>query len=188
MNVHADIDAVHAQDLSEVAMDWLQHRLTSLVPLAAVMAMVLLIFPTMGFSSTTSSTFNVTATIVASCVVSASNVAFGSYVGAQLDATGSVVVTCTNLAPYTVELDVGTGAGATAADRKMTGPLSQTLSYSLYQDSSRTLPWGPLASALAVAGTGTGSAQTLVVYGRMPASQTPGAGVYSDTITVTVTY
>jgi len=39
-----------------------------------------------------------------------------------------------------------------------------------------------------VAGTGTGAAQNLTVYGRIPASQFPGAGSYSDTVVVTLTY
>ncbi|WP_409528142.1 spore coat protein U domain-containing protein [Rhizobium sp.] len=39
-----------------------------------------------------------------------------------------------------------------------------------------------------VTGTGTGSPQTLTVYGRVPAQNTPAPGTYSDTVVVTVSY
>jgi len=39
-----------------------------------------------------------------------------------------------------------------------------------------------------VSGTGTGAAQVLTVYGRIPANQTALIGNYTDTVTVTVTF
>ena len=136
----------------------------------------------------TTTTFDVTANVVATCSVSATQVAFGTYTGAQLDGSGTVSVTCTALWPYVVELNAGTGSGATVANRLMTGPASSTIIYSLYQNALRTTPWGFTAAAQSVAGVGNGVAQSLTVYGRAPASQTPSVGSYSDTITVTVTY
>lgn len=144
--------------------------------------------PAPAIAATTTTTFNVTASVVATCSVSASDVAFGTYTSAQLDGSGSVSVTCTNGVTYTVGLDAGTGSGATAASRLMTGPASQTITYSLYQNAGRTTLWGLAAASQSVAGTGSGVAQTLTVYARAPAAQTPGVGSYSDTITVTVTY
>ena len=144
--------------------------------------------PATSIAATATSTFSVTATVVPTCLVSASTVAFGTYSGPQIDATGSVSVTCTNLAAYTVELDAGTGASATTAARKMTGPSSATLTYNLYADAARTVVWGTLAALQAAAGVGSGSAQSLTVYGRVVGSQVPTAGSYSDTITVTVNY
>jgi len=144
--------------------------------------------PHAAWAASTTTTFNVTATVVATCTVSATNVAFGNYGSTQLDSTGAVSIACTNLAPYTIELDAGAGSGATVAARKMTGPSSQTLGYSLYQDASRTLLWGTTAGSNSVAGTGNGATQSLTVYGRVPATQYPTAGSYTDTVTVTVTY
>lgn len=149
---------------------------------------VALTLPNIGRASTTTTTFNVTASVVATCSVSATDVAFGSYTAAQLDGSGTLSVTCTNQLPYTVELSAGTGSGATVASRLMTGPSSQTITYSLYQNAGRTTLWGLTAATQSVAGTGSGAAQSLTVYGRAPASQTPIVGSYSDTITVTVTY
>ena len=63
---------------------------------------------------------------------------------------------------------------------------ANTLSYVITQDAGRVTNWG-LATGT-VAGTGNGSAQTLVVYGRIAAGQYVTPGAYSDTITATVTY
>jgi spore coat protein U-like protein len=140
------------------------------------------------WAQTSTTSLGVSATVLATCQLSSSNVAFGNYSSAQLDATGSVGVTCTNLAPYTVALDAGTGSGATTSVRVMTGPSSHTLAYALYQDPTRTARWGNTLGVDMVAGIGSGAAQTLTVYGRIPAGQAPAAGVYSDTVTVTVSY
>ena len=144
--------------------------------------------PAAAFGATATTSFTVTATVVATCAVSAGNLGFGNYATTVLDATTTISVTCTNLTPYLVELDAGIGSGATVAARRMTGPSSETLSYSLYQDAGRLLVWGPTSALQSVAGTGNGAAQTLTVYGRVNASQSPQAGSYADTITVTVTY
>lgn len=39
-----------------------------------------------------------------------------------------------------------------------------------------------------LAGTGNGNVQNLTVYGRVPPQATPAAGVYTDTVAITVTY
>jgi spore coat protein U-like protein len=39
-----------------------------------------------------------------------------------------------------------------------------------------------------VSGTGNGNAQTLTVYGQLPAGQYVTPGAYADTITATITY
>ena len=47
---------------------------------------------------------------------------------------------------------------------------------------------GETAGVDTVAGTGSGVAQDIDVYGRVPANQTSSAGSFADTVTVTVTY
>ena len=138
-------------------------------------------------ASTATTTFQVTATVAASCTISATNLAFGNYTLAQLDGTSTITATCTNGTTYTVGLDAGTFSGATTLTRKMTGPSAGGLAYSLYSDTSRTTNWGN-ASGTWVSGTGTGAAQTLTVYGRIPANQTASLGSYSDTVPVTITF
>ncbi len=137
--------------------------------------------------ATTTSTFQVTATVASSCTVTATSLAFGNYTLAQLDSSSTITATCTNGTTYTIGLDAGSFAGATTSTRRMTGPSAAGLSYSLFSDSGRTTNWGNVAGSW-VSGTGTGAAQVLTVFGRIPANQTALIGNYTDTVTVTVTF
>jgi spore coat protein U-like protein len=141
-------------------------------------------------AATATSTFAVTITLTATCTVSSPNtLAFGTQgiLSANVDAQADFFVTCTTSTPYSVGLNAGTGTGATVAVRKMTSGAS-TVNYTIYSDSGRTTVWGNTVSTDTVAGTGTGAAQTLTAFGRVPSQTTPAALSYSDTITVTVTY
>jgi spore coat protein U-like protein len=48
--------------------------------------------------------------------------------------------------------------------------------------------WGSTVGTNTESGTGTGSTQSLTVYGRVASQTTPNPGTYSDTIVVTVAY
>jgi spore coat protein U-like protein len=138
--------------------------------------------------------FNVTATVLAACSVSATDLIFGSYsasTATPTDISNSMSITCTNALPYTVALDGGTTAASVAA-RTMTDsatPTAHLLKYFLYSNSSRTTLWGDGTSGTStIGGTGTGATATLNVYGRIPAGQFLNAGSYSDKITITISY
>lgn len=142
-------------------------------------------------AQTVTDSFQVTVTIQAGCSITATNdLAFGttSVLVANVDATTTLSVQCTDTTAYDIGLDAGTGTGATVAVRKMTGPGAATIDYTLYTDAARTTVWGNTVGTDTVSATGNGTAQTYTVYGRIPAQTTPADGSYSDTITVTVTY
>ena len=150
---------------------------------------------TLGLASTSASatttvttTFGVSATVQSTCLISATALAFGTYTGAVDNATSTVSVTCTNTTPYNVSLNAGTSTGATVTTRKMTGPSSALLNYSLFSNSGMTTSWGNTIGTDTVTGTGNGSSQAITVYGQIPASQYVTPGSYADTITATVTY
>ena len=156
---------------------------------AALAALFLLAFGDSLSAATATTNFTVQMTITASCTVnSASTLNFGSQgiLATNVDQTSTVQVTCTNTTPYHIRLNVGTGAGATVAARKMTSG-ANTVNYTLYSDSGRTTLWGNTVGTDTVAATGSGAAQSYTVYGRVPAQTTPAPGSYTDTITVTVT-
>lgn len=131
--------------------------------------------------------FNITATVAANCLVATQNIDFGSVgvLSSNVNSTGQVTVTCTPSTAYTVGLGNGqTGTGPTT--RRMTLG-TQAVTYGLYRDAAHSQPWGS-AAGTTVPGTGTGLAQNLTVYGRVPPQTTPSPGTYSDTVVVTVTY
>lgn len=134
-----------------------------------------------------STSFLVTDHVPGVCSLSASSLPFGTYANAQLDASASITVNCSNTAAYSVALDGG--ANSSGSTRRMAGPSAQYLAYSLYSDSGRSSLWGDGTTlGSTVAGVGTGSNQTLTVYGRILANQLVSPGSYSDTVVVTLTY
>jgi spore coat protein U-like protein len=147
---------------------------------------------------TASNTFNVTANVAANCQVSGTDLAFGAFTGAaNVDSTSTITVNCSNGAPYSLALDVGTGGGSFAARQlaKTSGPPAPgVLVYNLYRDTARTEIWGDgvAASTFTVGGTGTGVGNALphTVYGRLPSAgnSNPVVGGYSSIVTVTITY
>jgi spore coat protein U-like protein len=144
---------------------------------------------TIGTSHATTAPFTVTATNTTNCSVSASTLNFGSagVLRAALDGTSSITVTCTSAAPYTVALNGGL-SGATNPTQRKLSQASATITYGLYQDFARAVPWGDSVGVNTMAGTGSGLAQTLTVYGRVPAQNTPSPGTYSDTVVLTISY
>ena len=134
-----------------------------------------------------STSFLVTDHVPGVCSLSASPLTFGTYANAQLDGSATITVNCSNTAAYSVALDGG--ANLSGSTRRMVGSAAQYLAYALYSDSSRTSLWGD-GSGLGnkVSGVGTGSNQTLTVYGRVSASQLVTPGSYSDTVVVTLSY
>jgi spore coat protein U-like protein len=156
----------------------------------ALTAAALLQSASPSFAVTTTATFTVQVTIVATCVInSTTTLNFGSQgvFTANVDQTSTIQVQCTNTTPYNIGLDAGLGTGATVAVRKMTSGAA-TVNYTLYSDSGRTTIWGTTIGTNTVAATGNGAAQSYTVFGRIPAQTTPAPGSYADTVTVTVTY
>jgi spore coat protein U-like protein len=139
-------------------------------------------------AATATTTFQVTATVQATCLISATNLAFGTYTGVVTSSTSTITVTCTNTSPYNVGLDPGTATGATVTTRKMSGPGGALLAYALYQDAAHTKNWGITVGTDTVSGTGNGNTQALTVFGQVGAGQFVAPGAYTDTITATITF
>jgi spore coat protein U-like protein len=123
-----------------------------------------------------------------SCSVSASATNFGTYTGIlSIPGATPLTVSCPALASYNVGLNAGVGSGATTTTRKMTGPGAATLSYQMFQNSSRTTNWGNAIGTDTVTGTGIILPQTINAYPQAAAGQYVAPGTYTDTITVSAT-
>ena len=134
------------------------------------------------------------------CAVSTTPIAFGTYdpqSASPRDSDGSVLFTCGGLVggvvTYDVTLDKGLNS-TTSSPRRMSSGASR-LDYNLYTSSAYASIWGDgTGGSQKITGSVTilllgGTTRSLVVYGRIPSSQTsvkPGA--YSDAVLVTVTY
>lgn len=143
-------------------------------------------------NGTATATFNVTLTLQPNCTIAANPLAFGTsgVLSAAINQQTTVSVTCTNTTPYNVGLDAGSVTGSSVASRLMagtsTGNTTTTVGFQLYQDAGHTTVWGNTQGTDTVAGTGTGAAQTLTVYGQVPTQATPKPDTYQTTVTATV--
>ncbi|MTH44701.1 Csu type fimbrial protein [Intestinirhabdus alba] len=144
-------------------------------------------------ATTATANMDVTLTVEPSCLLSVDPLNFGTHtigdtgVASQTNAT----VTCTAGTPYILTSDNShtytlTNPSGTAG--------SNTVPYTLYLDAAGTLPLAqqlPDDTGVAASSTiGTGSAQPVPIYGRIAdASMTGiGAGTYTDTVTLQLTY
>lgn len=143
-------------------------------------------------NGTSTATFNVSLTLQANCTISANALAFGTngVLTTALNQQSALAVTCTNTTPYNVGLDAGNVSGSTVTSRLMAGTsagnTTTTIAFQLYQDSARTVPWGTTQGTNTVGGTGSGGAQSISVYGQVPAQATPKPDTYQTTVTATV--
>ena len=147
-------------------------------------------------AATVNDSFRVTIEIRETCSldVAAADVDFGqvdrSVVG-NTDAGSTLQVTCTPGTPWVLGLDNGVNASSptvSATNRRMTNGTS-FVAYGLFRDAGRSQLFGGTAGTDTVSNTGTGSAQSVPVYGRVPGSSTNvAAGSYEDTVVALVTY
>lgn len=110
-------------------------------------------------------------------------------------AQGAVNSTCNFGTPYSIYLGDGNNR-ISGGFRRMTNGNNEFIPYQLYKDSNYSTVWDAtggvtnVGGAGGVSGTGTGSAQSTPVYGKIPQgtsiASTPGS--YSDSVVVTVTY
>jgi len=134
--------------------------------------------------------FSTSATVLNNCNISATNLNFGAagLLSSALKANASITAQCTNGDAYRIALNGGTTANVAARQMARTGG-GGAVNYQLYVDAGLTTAWGDgTAGTTQATGTGTGNSQILTVYGVVPAQTTPAPGVYTDTITATISF
>ncbi len=142
-------------------------------------------------AGTSTGTLSVSATVVASCTsVSAAPLNFGSIAatsGGTAEAT--ITVNCGQGVAYTVDLDNGLAA---AGGPRLLRNGTSTFPYILYSDAARTTIWGitgTAAGATVVSATmGASGSASHTVYGLALSVPDTAPGLYTDTVTVTLTY
>mgnify|MGYP000032117682 FL=1 len=142
------------------------------------------------------SVLSVSATVKHFCSIGTNPMTFGVYDGVvanasnALEATATVISTCTSGAEALITMNAGASSGSGSADapvRRMTAGPGKYLDYQVYSDVARDTIWGNTVPT-GVALTGTGVRQSLTVYGSIPSAQIVPEGDYSDQIYVTISY
>ncbi len=162
--------------------------------LAACAASMLLAVSGAAFAGTATVNVGVSANIANNCTVgNVSAIAFTydpivANHSSPAVATGTIDVTCTSGAPWTLDLDNGLNNGhVTLSQNRAMNSGSNYLSYDIYSDSGHSTVWLS-GSGKDVTGTGSGAAQTQTMYGQVPAAQNVPAGTYNDTVVATVNF
>jgi spore coat protein U-like protein len=137
----------------------------------------------------TQASMRVAAQVSRTCQIDAGPLAFGAYdpIGlhstAPLDGEAIITVTCTKGTPAVIAL--GAGGNASGSQRFMANGTFR-LQYDLYQDSTRSLPWGDTSGNWQKLRAATGDSMSISVYGRIPGAQDVSVGTYSDSVVATV--
>ena len=150
-------------------------------------------------AASNTTTFNVTATVINNCVISSTNIAFGSYdptSATAVTAAGNVSAKCTKNDVVYVELgqgsNAGTGSTAQVPVRQMkSATTAGLLPYHIYTTSGGTTEWGTGAANRPASQTSVsvGTALNFPTYGSLPAGADVAAATdYTDSVVATVTY
>lgn len=150
---------------------------------ALTLSAISILFSSAAFADATETAtadMHVSLTVEKSCQIRVGDMDFGSHPSdtGQLTVTSQANVTCTNGTEYQL-------SSASDHTYEMANDNGDTVAYTIYGDTS-----GSDLSKTPVDNIGTGSIQTIPIYGRVTAdalAQAP-AGNYSDTVTLTVAY
>jgi spore coat protein U-like protein len=131
------------------------------------------------------------------CTISAVGVNFGTYdpqSAANKDNNGRVDLACPTAVMSPIVALNGGLWGAVNARRLKHNTLAYFINYNLFTTTGRTVIWGDGTSGTSTVTLSGGSVSggtrnfTRNIFGRAPGSQNVAAGVYNDTITLTVTF
>lgn len=161
--------------------------------LALAFAALGAVVSTPALAATATNTMPVSVNVINSCTVAATPMSFGAPTAigsANIDTTSTITLTCTNGAVYDVALD--NGLNSASGQRYMSNGAATPVKvpYNVSSVSAGGANWGSTTGTNTVSGSaGTSGLVTLTAYGRIPSSATSvGAGSYTDTVTVTVTF
>ncbi len=154
--------------------------------LIVVLVLSMVVMAGTAMAANVNQTFNVTATVAASCrIVTTNDLAFGAYdptAGSPLDVATTATYRCVKNTLATFYITPASGS------RVMTAG-AESLTYELYSDFARTAIF-PSAFALGLTNTPASNAvQTLNIYGRIPALQDAGvSAAYTQTATLNIDF
>ncbi len=173
---------------------------------AGLVSVLALLFA--GGASAGTSTLTAQTSVGTNCSVAAAAFAFGTYDpitanappasgGVDLNATGSITITCVKGTAPTIGLDLG--AHASGSTRRMLSGSTDFLSYELYQPPNNaagtacafpgTTVWGTAgANLFSPTAAPSKTARIYNVCGTVAAGQDPAIGTYADAVVATVTF
>lgn len=127
------------------------------------------------------------------CTVSTTPVAFGSYdpfLASPVNSTGSISVSCDEAPPPDITVQIGASptSGAFIPRQMKQAAGTELLNYNLYVDAAMLTVWGDGSPGTATLTDKVRKNKPWVptVWARIPPGQDLPAGLYSETLTVTI--
>jgi len=143
-------------------------------------------------AATATNTMPVSVNVINSCTVAATPMSFGApsaIGGANVDTTSTITLACTNSSTYDVALDVGLNAASGQRYMSNGAATPVKIPYNISNVSAGGANWGSATGSTVTGTAGTSGSVVLTAYGRIPSTApSVGAGSYTDTVTVTVTF
>lgn len=166
---------------------------TSLILAGAVLSIAM--FSAQTRAAELTQTMDVRLEVITNCSVATtavdldfgSHVNYGQPITAPIEQEATLQVTCNQDEAWSVYADQGQNVSG-AQRRVRNDATNEWVPYDLFSDASRNVPFSTSA-ADPLAFTGTGDAQDVVIYGRIPTNtQLGGAGNYRDTVVMTFSF
>lgn len=146
------------------------------------------------FAGTVTGNLTVQAQVADACIMVAENVNFGVVTLASgqpgfVSTTGKIRTTCTKDTEYTIKLGSGQ-SGSFAAGRSMKNSVNNDqLKYNLFSNKNQTTIWGDgTDGTYAVTNIATGTEEIETIQAQVPYDQIAKAGMYTDSIVITIDY
>ena len=118
----------------------------------------------------------------AACSISPVSLNFGSYnylTPTALDATATVVITCTPKTKATITIGPSTNSGNTGGRYMLKAGDNIPFYYNIYSDKRRSTVWDQT-------GILVNSNRPVTIYGRIPNGQNVPVGLYTDSMIMTI--
>lgn len=134
--------------------------------------------------------FSVSTTVTSTCSFAAvGNLGFGAYTSNQAlpaDASTNVTANCSSGTAYSIGMSSGAYWGSAWAGWRALGNGANRLAYSLKVNAQNGADWGDGGQAYSA--VGINADQTVLLVGRIPASQPAAPGSYTDSVVATLIY
>lgn len=161
---------------------------------SVTVAVVLALSPEITDAGSATANLPVTATVQNTCAASAAPIAFDTYIAGAGPVTSSanITVKCSSALAFKVALGPGATPGGSISQRLLSNG-SQSLQYNLYTASDLSSIWGDGTTGVTLSRTASsdGLPTSLTVFAEVPDSgmnRLAMPGIYSDLVTVTITY
>lgn len=154
--------------------------------------LLVLLLSAAAHAAQSAASLTVSVNVDGNCTASTQSLNFGNPASGDInsnptDAEAVLSVNCSTGTPFQIDMDAGLQPSGCTSARCMSNG-ADLLPYNIYLDAARTQVWGTSVGGTQVDGVGVGSPEPHTIYGRIFQASNPNPGIYTDTVTITITF